>query len=151
MKATLLSAFLLIAATGNALAGSHVYGPFPADYVEECGSCHVAFPPQLLTAPGWQRVMEQLDKHYGADASLEDKRRTAIADFLRRSASTRDKHAPTEASARLSRTAWFAREHGPTPPAKVSFAECTACHTAADRGDYSERSIKLPAGWRRAR
>lgn len=148
MKRILLTAALLPAA---AMAGDHAYGPFPASYVEECASCHVAYPPQLLTAPGWQRVMAQLDRHYGVDASLDPKRRAAIADFLQRAASSRDKHAPTEAGARMSRTAWFVREHGPTPPAKVSFADCAACHTAAEKGDYAERGIKLPAGWRRVK
>lgn len=152
MKFLLLTATLLAATT--AFAGSHAYGPYPAAYVEECASCHVAYPPQLLTAPGWQRVMAQLDKHYGVDASVDPKRRVAIADFLQRSASTRDKHAPTEAGAqlpRLTRTTWFAREHGATPPAKTAFADCAACHTAAEHGDYAERGIKLPAGWRRGR
>ena len=133
-----------------AMAGSHAYGPFPAAYVEECGSCHVAYPPQLLTAPGWQAIMGQLDKHYGSDASLDAKRRVAITDFLQRAASSRDKHAPTEAGNRISRTRWFVREHGPTPPAKTSFANCAACHTAAEQGDYAERGIRLPAGWRRS-
>jgi hypothetical protein len=149
MKRILLSAALLTVTA--AFAGNHAYGPFPADYGEECASCHVAYPPQLLTAQGWQRVMTQLDRHYGVDASVTPARRAAIADFLQRSASNRDKHAPTEASARLSRTSWFASEHGPTPPAKTSFADCAACHTAAERGDYSERGLKLPAGWRRVK
>ncbi len=148
MKKTLIL-LALAAATTPAVAGKNTYGPFPATYVEECASCHVAYPPQLLTAPGWQQVMAQLDKHYGSDASLDPKRRTAIADFLQQSASNRDKHAPTEASARMTRSNWFVREHGPTPPAKIAFADCAACHTAAERGDYSENSIKLPAGWRR--
>ena len=152
LAAALLSATLLSAAT--AFAGSHAYGPistWPASYVEECASCHVAYPPQLLTAPGWERVMAQLDKHYGTDASLDAKQRVTIADFLRVNASTRDKNAPTEPSGRLTRTSWFAREHGTTPPAKTKFSDCAACHTAADTGDYAERGIRLPAGWNRSR
>ncbi|MDP2808889.1 MAG: cytochrome C [Rhodocyclaceae bacterium] len=149
MKRILLVTALLT--TTAAFAGNHAYGPFPAEYVEECASCHVAYPPQLLTAGGWQRVMTQLDKHYGVDASLNAKSRTTIADFLQRTASTRDKHAPTEASGRMTNTTWFIREHWPTPPAKISFADCAACHTVAEKGDYSERSLKLPAGLRRNR
>ncbi|WIM06649.1 MAG: diheme cytochrome c [Candidatus Nitricoxidivorans perseverans] len=150
MKPLPIAALLAVFAA-PALAGDHAYGPFPADYVEECASCHVAYPPQLLTAPGWQRVMAQLDKHYGVDASLDAKRHAAIADFLRRAASRGDKLAPTEMTARMTKTAWFAREHGPTPPAKTSFADCAACHTAADKGDYGERGIRLPTGWRRVK
>lgn len=180
MQRTLLIAALLTTATA-AVAGEHAYGPYPAFYVEECASCHIAYPPQLLTAPGWERVLAQLDKHYGTDASIDAKRRVTIADFLRRNASTRprhDGHAPTEASARITRTPWFVREHGTTPPpapaatpraapgvaalpaartpqsaavAGGSFANCAACHTDAAKGDYAERGIKLPAGWNRSR
>lgn len=149
MNATVLAATLF--ATTAAFAGSHAYGPYPATYVEECASCHVAYPPQLLTAAGWQQVMAQLDKHYGVDASVDAKRRVTIADFLQANASSREKHAPTEASARMTRTSWFAREHGATPPAKTTFANCAACHTAAERGDYAERGLKLPANWQRSR
>jgi len=146
---------LLLLAAGPALAGDHAYGPFPAKYVNECGSCHVAFPPQLLSAPGWQEMMNQLDKHYGVDASLDAAGRGTIADFLRQNASRRDKHAAPPGSAqppRLTQTAWFRKEHGPLP-AKASktlpaAAQCESCHTAAERGDYSEAGLKLPAGFR---
>jgi cytochrome c553 len=135
-----------------ALAGDHAYGPFPATYVAECGSCHVAFPPQLLGAPDWQAMMSQLDKHYGVDASLEARPRAAIADFLQRNASRRDKHATTVQPPRLTQTAWFRKEHG-SLPAKATktlpaAAQCENCHTAAERGDYNESGLKLPAGFR---
>lgn len=136
-----------------ALAGDHAYGPFPANYVAECGSCHVAFPPQLLTAPDWQAMMNALDKHYGVDAGLEAKPRAAIADFLQRNASRRDKHATPGQPPRLTQTAWFRKEHG-NLPAKATrtlpaAAQCESCHTAAERGDYNESGLKLPAGFSR--
>jgi len=145
----ILLIFALLTTTTAALAGDHAYGPFPAHYLEECGSCHVAYPPQLLTAPGWQKIMAQLNKHYGVDASLDPKPRAALADFLQRLSSHRDKHAPTEATGatvRMTNTTWFAREHWKSSPAKTSFADCAACHTDAAKGDYSERGLKRVAG-----
>lgn len=144
----LLIATLLVVSVPSALAGDHRYGSFPAPYIEECASCHVAYPPQLLTAEGWQTVMAQLGKHYGVDASLDAKHRGTLADFLQRAASRKGKHAPTESTARMTKTAWFVHEHGSMPPTKMKFADCAACHTAANKGDYSERSLKLPAGFR---
>lgn len=151
---SIASVLLLAAAALPALAGEHAYGPFPASYVSECGSCHVAYPPQLLTAPDWQAMMNQLDKHYGVDASLEPRPRAAIADFLQRNASRRDKHASpaTAQPPRLTQTAWFRKEHG-SLPAKATktlpaAAQCESCHTAAERGDYRESGLKLPAGFR---
>lgn len=38
-----------LGAAAVAHAGSHQYGPYPTSYVEECGSCHVPYPPQRMT------------------------------------------------------------------------------------------------------
>ena len=37
----------------------------------ECGTCHVAYPPGLLTAPDWRKLMGGLERHFGTDASLD--------------------------------------------------------------------------------
>jgi hypothetical protein len=37
----------------------------------ECGSCHLAYPPGLLPAASWQRIMIRLEGHFGDDASLD--------------------------------------------------------------------------------
>jgi mono/diheme cytochrome c family protein len=40
-------------------------------YLQDCASCHVAYPPGMLPAASWQRLMGSLDRHFGSDASLE--------------------------------------------------------------------------------
>ena len=61
MKRILLISALL---TSTALAGEHVYGPFPADYVEECATCHTAaergdYAERGLKLPGgWRRTKQ---------------------------------------------------------------------------------------------
>ncbi|MDP1920915.1 MAG: CxxxxCH/CxxCH domain-containing protein, partial [Myxococcales bacterium] len=37
-------------------------------YETECGSCHLAFPPNLLPAPSWKSVMGGLTDHFGQNA-----------------------------------------------------------------------------------
>lgn len=114
----------------------------------ECASCHVAYPPALLTAAGWRTVMSGLDKHFGSDASLDDKTRADITAFLVRHAG----RSPRLASqgGRLTETAWFRHEHDEVP-AQVwrssvkSPAECQACHTGADKGSFREREIRMPS------
>jgi cytochrome c553 len=135
MKNALALAALLIPAA-VAFAGDHVYAPYPALYTQECASCHVAYPPELMTAAGLARVLSQLDQHFGADASLDARTRDSIAALLAERASTRGKHAPAEASARLTKTSWFVREHRKAQPPKSSFADCNACHARAEKADY---------------
>jgi hypothetical protein len=47
------------------------------------GSCHIAYPPQMLDAHSWLHMMNGLANHFGTDASpRRASRRAAIADFL---------------------------------------------------------------------
>ena len=123
-------------------------------YLEECGSCHLAYPPQLLDAHSWLHVMNGLDKHFGSDASLEEKRRAAIADFLGRNAGGRKTSVTADAKGqpllRISDTAWFKRKHREIDAAVwkraavKSPANCAACHARAADGDWGERSVTIP-------
>ena len=45
--------------------------PLLPKYQQECAACHVAYPPGMLPAASWQRVMGNLSHHYGTDASLD--------------------------------------------------------------------------------
>ena len=120
---------------------------------EECGSCHIAYPPQLLTASSWQRLMGGLDKHFGVNATMPDARDSKdILDFLQRNAGSGGRF--TASSLRISDTPWFSREHREVSnrtwsnPAIKSRSNCTSCHVNAERGDWSERGIHMPGGQR---
>ena len=118
----------------------------------ECGSCHAAFPPALLSAPAWGQVMSTLDRHYGTDASLDARTAAAIAAFLDRNAGFAPRAAPpgTTSLPRITDSAWFVREHRKVPAATLARPEvrspvnCAACHPAADRGDFAERALRVP-------
>ena len=135
--------------------------PIPADappaFKAECAGCHLAFPPALLVADDWKRVMAALEKHYGDNASLDEATRQAIEAFLVKNASTGKKvGAASTAKAgeppRLTQTAWFKRKHHEVPQgdwahAKVkSPSNCAACHTRAAESSFREREIVMPDG-----
>lgn len=126
--------------------------PQNAKWKEDCGGCHIAYPPQLLTANDWQQMMGGLDRHFGANAAMDAADSREILDFLQRHAGSGKKHSAT--SLRISDTSWFKREHREvadsawTDPAVKSRANCTACHINADRGDWSEDSVRMPGGLR---
>lgn len=131
----------------------------PPAFQAECASCHLAFPPQLLAADDWRRVMASLDKHYGDNASLDEQTRRAIEDFLARNAGSVRKLGAGAAAhkgelPRLTATAWFRHKHREvsradwTDPKVRSPANCVACHTRAAGGSYREREIVMPNGRR---
>jgi hypothetical protein len=140
-----LLALLLLAGTAHAehLAITAV----PAVYADECGSCHVAYPAELLDTAGWRRIVDGLTHHFGVDASPNPKPRAAIAAYLAQRAGRGRPFASSQAQPRLSTTAWFRFEHGAISPAGIAFADCAACHVRADQGDYREGSLKLPPGY----
>ncbi|MDP1996745.1 MAG: diheme cytochrome c [Gallionella sp.] len=121
-----------------------------AKFQQECSSCHIAYAPGLLPAESWRRMMSGLDKHFGSDASLDVGDSKEITAFLVNNGSNRWR-APT-APLRITESAWFkhkhdAREINPKVwknPLVKSPANCEACHTQAERGDFSERNIKMP-------
>lgn len=132
----------------EAYAGER-YAVDNASYRDECGSCHIAYPPALLGVDGWRDVMRGLDRHFGTDASVGEPARSEIGDYLAGAAGTRGKRA-TATTLRISETRWFRKEHDEVPgatwknPAVKSAAHCDACHLQAERGDFSERNIRLP-------
>ncbi len=64
-----LVAALVPAHADGERAGMRV--PLLPAYKQECGSCHLAYPPGLLPASSWQRLMGDLPHHFGTDASLD--------------------------------------------------------------------------------
>jgi hypothetical protein len=150
----LLTAFISTAACADRM-------PIPADappaFKAECASCHLAFPPALLTADDWHRVMTTLGSHYGDNATLDDASRRTIEQFLVANAASgwRSKIGAAPGNPpRLTGTAWFQRKHDEVPAAvwkdkRVgSAANCAACHTRAEQGSFREREIVLPGGRR---
>jgi mono/diheme cytochrome c family protein len=137
-------------------ASAQAAAPAPATastYQEECGSCHTAYPARFLKPADWTTVLGTLDRHYGADATLDAAALSAVARHL--GVGAPPANAPvTSALPRITGSGWFVHEHDEIPaatfksPAVRSAANCSACHTGADRGDFDEHSIRMPQGTR---
>jgi Dihaem cytochrome c len=122
----------------------------PTAWQQECAACHIAYPPALLPAESWQRLMAGLQKHFGTDASLDAATTRQLSEWLQREAGTGRRVSPAPPEDRITRGAWFLREHREVStatwrlPAVQSAARCTACHQQADRGDFNEHQIRIP-------
>lgn len=166
---TLLISFALLAGvsvgddddhrSGRAKAG--VAPVTNALYAEECGSCHLAYPPGLLPARSWLRIMSQLNDHFGDNAELDEKSKQTILNYLdtnsadrsnyRRSKkilrSLRDTSTPT----RITDVPYIQHEHNEIPqrlikmnPQVKSLSNCDKCHQNAAQGSFKERDINIP-------
>jgi cytochrome c peroxidase len=124
--------------------------PLPPSYKTECAACHVAYPPGMLPAASWQRLMTHLPSHFGTDASLDPVAAKDLSTGLSANAATSRRAAESPPEDRITRSAWFTRQHDEVPaatwirPSIKSASNCAACHTGADRGDFNEQNVRIP-------
>ena len=121
-------------------------------YKQECSACHVAYPAGMLPAGSWKRLMGGLNKHYGTDASLDEKSLAEISGWLDGHAGTYKRVSEMPPEDRITKSAWFIRKHNEREVSPAvwkrasvgSASNCIACHTNAAQGSFSEREIKIP-------
>nr|WP_315463398.1 diheme cytochrome c [uncultured Rhodoferax sp.] len=145
-------AIVLLASAGTAHSDSpQRVTPLPK-YQQECAACHLAYPPGMLPAASWKRLMGSLDKHYGTDAALDEASVREISVWLHTHAGTYKRVTEEPPQDRITRSPWFVREHRELDPqiwkqaVVKSAANCAACHSGADKGSFRESEIQFPKG-----
>ena len=137
-----------------------------AFYKEECGSCHFPYQPGLLPARSWQKMMTELDNHFGENAELDTTDAQNLTAYLTENAADTSNYKrslgivrslkKTDVPLRISDTRYFKRKHHELPTRMVkgnpkvrSFSNCELCHTRAAQGSYNEHQVKVPGfpGW----
>jgi hypothetical protein len=130
-------------------------------YLQECGACHFAYQPGLLPQRSWRKLMSGLEDHFGDNAELPPADLQAITDYLvenaaddanfKRSRKIMRSLSPHQAPLRITETPYLMDKHDEVPsrlitanPEVKSLSNCTACHTRAHTGSYSEREIDIP-------
>lgn len=123
--------------------------PLPK-YRQECAACHLAYPPGMLPADSWRRILNNLDHHFGTNASLDPASVKQLEGWLTGHAANAGRAANAPPEDRITRTSWFMAAHDEVPattwrrPAIKSASNCAACHTQADQGNFDERYIRIP-------
>ncbi|CAI10178.1 diheme cytochrome c [Aromatoleum aromaticum] len=154
--AGLLVIGLTAAVLTKARAGGDDYFPPVKDKptVDECGSCHMAFPPAMLPAASWRRMMVELDDHFGDNASLDPQTAAHVTRYLvdnaadaggRRYGRKLMKGVAAGASPqRITELPKWVREHDEVSRSEWqhkdvgSKANCPACHVDANDGYFED-------------
>ncbi|TLS76676.1 diacylglycerol kinase [Mariprofundus erugo] len=130
-------------------------------YKAECSACHFAYPAGLLPERSWVKIMNNLDDHFGDNASLNKETRETIENYLRGHAAD---HIPNRFSRsilrsvdekqtpmRITETGYFVHKHREIParmvadnPQVKSFSNCLACHSSATHGSFDEHGVRIP-------
>ena len=122
---------------------------------KECGACHMLYPPGLLPARSWTKMMSGLSVHFGENAELDDTMHKTITDYLvanaadaggRQNKMLRNVRGDTTPE-RITELPYWKRKHerkGRIAPESLkrrgakSSADCKACHTRAEAGDFDD-------------
>lgn len=126
--------------------------PLTPKYKQECAACHTAYPPGMLPAASWQRIMGSLNKHYGTDASLDEATVRELGGWLQANAGTYKRVSEEPPQDRITKSTWFLRKHNEREIAPAVWkrasvgnaSNCVACHTNAAKGNFNERDIHIP-------
>lgn len=148
----IISLALIIVTASPALAGDDWVPPIKNPLVQkECGSCHMAFQPAFLPARSWNRMMDELPRHFGEDASLPTDKAQSIREYMTANAGdvmTRGRAGkymqwvePGASPQRITENPDFLRKHQFSErvwkdPKVVTKSNCLACHFGADKGWY---------------
>jgi hypothetical protein len=139
----------------SAARGERVTPVTDAVVKQECGSCHMVFPPQFLPQRSWQKLIETLADHFGENASLDEAQRQVVLDYLLANAADSPKAgregqkfarsiAAGQTPLRITETPRWIKEHREVraerwqSPEVKSKANCLACHKQAEQGIYED-------------
>lgn len=166
-----LCASLILAASlalaGAALAGHDrdKKGPktfAPVDnalYKAQCGACHFAYQPELLPARSWEAILAKPGDHFGESLDIGPADLAALRLFTasRAADQSRAKRAVkitrslgSATPRRVTEVPYLVEKHHDLAaevfkrPGVGSFANCPACHRAAEAGDYDDDRVSIP-------
>lgn len=129
-------------------------------YKSECGTCHFTYPPGMLPAQSWQKLMGSLSDHFGENAELDSATQQKLTEYLVKGAAENSetgrsakilRSLGTDAPLRITDVPYIRYKHNEIParlisgnPGVRSLSNCAACHTQADKGSFAEREIRIP-------
>lgn len=134
----------------------------PPVYRDNCGACHLAYPPGLLPGRSWSRIMASPADHHGEEIELEKGAADQIAAYLQANAADvsgwkRSRKIMSSLGSatplRVTQVPYIIRKHQDDDiPAGAfgrksvgSMANCKACHPGAEQGDFDDDRVRIPA------
>lgn len=123
------------------------------DYADECGDCHIAYPPGLLPAESWTELMAGLEDHFGDNAELDTEMNSKILQYLKHGGLQRGqagsmskmlRNFPEQTPLRITELPFFTIAHREISSVDneagdgKSFGNCEECHRGAELGRFRD-------------
>ena len=147
--------------TESDFAGTDVAPVTNALYKDECGSCHLAYPPGLLPAASWTAIMTGLSDHFGENAEVAPDTEQRLTEYLtsnsadqvrgERSRKVMRSLTHMQAPLRITELPYIVRKHDELSremvqdnPEVRSLSQCNTCHAKAEEGIFDEDQVVIP-------
>ena len=168
VAALLVLCFLGTTASAATISRVEVAALEPSNaYQQACASCHMLYAPSMLPARSWQKMMSNLNNHFGDNAEVTAVVNAEVMAYLKRNAAENDKRRyaksmlgllkDEETPDYISDTKYFKLMHDAVKPRMVlgnpdvrSFARCEACHSQAQQGKFNRIEAIIPNYFRKA-
>ena len=163
MAVAITVGMLAVGAAGTATLATlpgHGVPPAALDPVfeEQCGACHLAFPPSLAPAATWDGILADLQHHFGADATLSAEQVAHLRAWLDANAAEHWDTLPShllrvraaDGSLRITDTPGWRHMHRHirdtvfTAKPVYRRSNCTACHADGAAGRFAPQDIVSP-------
>lgn len=160
----LLAAILLFGVGGIVVFGLEADQEYQPDelYVDECGACHLAYPPGLLPASSWQGIMGGLEDHFEDNAETDEETAAYVSKYLADNALTPGepsrwsmllRNMPSEPPLRITELPGFRQAHESEMELLEGlnmgmefFSPCQDCHREADQGLFDKELLSKGYG-----
>jgi hypothetical protein len=128
-------------------------------YLSTCGSCHFLYPPELLPAASWEKIIKQLNKHFGESIRIDPQSKKVISKFLMENGTDRSSAQKAgkimnslegRTPSRITEIPYIQKKHRGIKPEVLnrktigSLSNCAACHTKAEQGNFNEEYVTIP-------
>jgi hypothetical protein len=128
-------------------------------YETTCGECHFVYQPELLPSASWNKILDQLDDHFGEELEINPESERVISGYLYANSAEKSsaqiaikimKSIGNQTPQRITEIPYIQKNHHEISKDVIkresigSLSNCLACHTTAESGVYDDDNVKIP-------
>ncbi|RYA23017.1 cytochrome C [Malaciobacter halophilus] len=130
-------------------------------YINECGACHFAYFPGLLPQNSWEKLMSDLENHFGDNATIDKKTFQTLSKFLKENSAEKNMNykrsrkivqsiPKNKIYIAISKTPYIYKKHKEIKKHLITQKEvkglfnCTACHQGAKKAIFNDDDVDIP-------
>lgn len=136
-------------------AQAQVSVPIPAftPYTQQCNVCHFAYPPGLLPAASWKKLMEDMPPHFTSQVMINVDTQIEISNWLQAHAGTFAAVDEAPPQNRITQSVWWQKTHRASSKLPASVwkkpsvrhgSSCVTCHQNAAKGEFNAQTALVP-------